>query len=219
MLSPATFIAVAEESGLIEPIGQWVLRTACQRAKAWQDSGYPALKVAVNISPRELIRPREFARSISRILSSTGLDPRCLELEMTERLLIQNAEENIAVLRKLGQEGVRIAVDDFGTGYSSLSYLRQLPVDTLKIDRSFVRDVERDPEDMAIIQAIVAMAHSARAAGHRGRRGDTRAARRACPAGLRRVSGLPVQPAAACSGDRRALPGARRAQLRSHRSG
>ena len=160
VLSPATFIAVAEESGLIEPIGQWVLRTACQRAKAWQDNGYPALKVAVNISPRELIRPREFARGISRILSSTGLNPRYLELEMTERLLVQNADENIAVLRKLGQEGVRIAVDDFGTGYSSLSYLRQLPVDTIKIDRSFVRDVERDPEDRAIIEAIVAMAHS-----------------------------------------------------------
>jgi diguanylate cyclase (GGDEF)-like protein len=160
VLSPATFIGVAEESGLIEPIGQWVLRTACQRAKAWQDNGYPALKVAVNISPRELIRPREFARGISRILSSTGLNPRYLELEMTERLLVQNADENIAVLRKLGQEGVRIAVDDFGTGYSSLSYLRQLPVDSIKIDRSFVRDVERDPEDRAIIQAIVAMAHS-----------------------------------------------------------
>jgi diguanylate cyclase (GGDEF)-like protein/PAS domain S-box-containing protein len=160
VLSPATFMAVAEESGLIEPIGQWVLRTACQRAKAWLDSGYPALKVAVNISARELIRPREFARGISRILSSTGLDPGCLELEMTESLLIQNAEENIAVLRKLGDEGVRIAVDDFGKGYSSLSYLRQLPIDALKIDRSFVRDIERDSEDVAIIRAIVAMAHS-----------------------------------------------------------
>jgi diguanylate cyclase (GGDEF)-like protein/PAS domain S-box-containing protein len=160
VLAPATFMAVAEESGLIEPIGQWVLRTACQRAKAWLESGYPALKVAVNISARELIRPREFARGISRILSSTGLDPRCLELEMTESLLIQNADENIAVLRKLGDEGVRIAVDDFGKGYSSLSYLRQLPIDTLKIDRSFLRDIEHDSEDVAIIQAIVAMAHS-----------------------------------------------------------
>ena len=160
VLTPATFIAVAEESGLIEPIGQWVLRSACQRAKAWQDNGYAPLKVAVNVSPRELIRPREFARGVLRILDSTGLDPRYLELEMTERLLVQNAEENIAVLRKLGQEGVRIAVDDFGTGYSSLSYLRQLPIDSIKIDRSFVRDVERDPEDRAIIEAIVAMAHS-----------------------------------------------------------
>ena len=160
VLTPATFMAVAEESGLIEPIGQWVLRAACHAAKAWIDSGYPALKVAVNISPRELIRPREFARSISRILDSTGLDPRGLELEMTESLLIQNVEENIAVLRKLGQDGVRIAVDDFGKGYSSLSYLRQLPIDRLKIDRSFVRNVERDAEDAAIVQAIVAMAHS-----------------------------------------------------------
>jgi diguanylate cyclase (GGDEF)-like protein/PAS domain S-box-containing protein len=160
LLAPGTFIGVAEESGLIEPIGQWVLRTACQRAKAWQDAGYPPLKVAVNISARQLLRPREFARGLSRVLSATGLEPRYLELEMTESLLIQNAEENIAVLRKLGQDGMRIAVDDFGTGYSSLSYLRQLPIDTLKIDRSFVRDVESDPEDAAIIQAIVAMGHS-----------------------------------------------------------
>jgi diguanylate cyclase (GGDEF)-like protein/PAS domain S-box-containing protein len=160
LLAPGTFMAVAEESGLIEPIGQWVLRTACQRAKAWQDAGYPPLKVAVNISARQLIRPREFARGLSRVLSATGLEPRYLELEMTESLLIHNAEENIAVLRKLGQEGMRIAVDDFGTGYSSLSYLRQLPIHTLKIDRSFVRDIETDPEDAAIIQAIVAMAHS-----------------------------------------------------------
>jgi diguanylate cyclase (GGDEF)-like protein/PAS domain S-box-containing protein len=160
LLSPTTFIAVAEESGLIEPIGQWVLRSACQRAKAWQDAGYPPLKMAVNISARQLNRPREFARGLSRILSSTGLDPRYLELEMTESLLLQNADENIAVLRKLGQDGVRIAVDDFGTGYSSLAYLRQLPIDTLKIDRSFVRDLESDPEDAVIIHAVVAMAHS-----------------------------------------------------------
>jgi diguanylate cyclase (GGDEF)-like protein/PAS domain S-box-containing protein len=160
LLHPTTFIGVAEESGLIEPIGQWVLRTACQRAKAWQDAGYPEIKIAVNISARQLNRPREFARGLSRVLSATGLEPRYLELEMTESLLIQNAEENIATLRKLGQEGMRIAVDDFGTGYSSLQYLRQLPVDTLKIDRSFVRDIESDPEDAAIIQAIMAMGHS-----------------------------------------------------------
>jgi diguanylate cyclase (GGDEF)-like protein/PAS domain S-box-containing protein len=160
MLGPATFIAVAEESGLIEPIGQWVLRTACQRAKAWQEAGYPPLKIAVNISARQLNRPREFSRGLSRILSTTGLDPRYLELEMTESLLLHNADENIAMLRKLGHDGVRIAVDDFGTGYSSLAYLRQLPIDTLKIDRSFVRDLESDPEDAAIIHAIVAMAHS-----------------------------------------------------------
>jgi len=160
LLSPATFIAVAEESGLIDPIGQWVLRSACQRAKAWQDGGYPPLKIAVNISARQLNKPRDFSRGLSRVLSSTGLDPRYLELEMTESLLFHNAEENIAVLRKLGQDGVRIAVDDFGIGYSSLSYLRQLPIDSLKIDRSFVRDIETDPEDAAIIHAVVAMAHS-----------------------------------------------------------
>jgi diguanylate cyclase (GGDEF)-like protein/PAS domain S-box-containing protein len=160
LLTPITFIAVAEESGLIDPIGQWALRTACERAKAWQEAGYPPLKMAVNISPRQLLKPREFSRSITRILNATGLDPQYLELEMTESLLLHNAEENIAMLRKLGKDGVRIAVDDFGTGYSSLSYLRQLPIDTLKIDRTFVRDIESDPEDAAIIQAVVAMGHS-----------------------------------------------------------
>jgi EAL domain-containing protein (putative c-di-GMP-specific phosphodiesterase class I) len=137
-----------------------VLRSACQRARAWQDAGYPPLKIAVNISPRQLLRPREFSRSLMRTLSATGLDPQYLELEMTESLLLHNAEENIAVLRKLGKDGVRIAVDDFGTGYSSLAYLRQLPIDTLKIDRTFVRDIESDPEDAAIIHAVVAMGHS-----------------------------------------------------------
>jgi diguanylate cyclase (GGDEF)-like protein/PAS domain S-box-containing protein len=160
LLTPGTFIAVAEESGLIEPIGQWALRTACERAKAWQEAGYPPLKMAINISPRQLLKPREFSRGITRILNATGLDPNYLELEMTESLLLHNAEENIAVMRKLGKDGVRIAVDDFGTGYSSLAYLRQLPIDALKIDRSFVRDIESDPEDVAIIQAIVAMGHS-----------------------------------------------------------
>jgi diguanylate cyclase (GGDEF)-like protein/PAS domain S-box-containing protein len=160
LLAPNTFIAVAEESGLIETIGQWALRTACERAKAWQDAGYPPLKMAVNISPRQLLKPREFSRSITRVLNATGLDPQYLELEMTESLLLHNADENIAMLRKLGKDGVRIAVDDFGTGYSSLSYLRQLPIDTLKIDRTFVRDIESDPEDVAIIQAVVAMGHS-----------------------------------------------------------
>jgi EAL domain-containing protein (putative c-di-GMP-specific phosphodiesterase class I) len=160
LLAPSTFIAVAEESGLIEPIGQWGLRAACEQAKAWLDAGYPVTKVSVNISARQLMHAREFSRGISRIFNDTGLDARYLALEMTESLLAHNHEEIIAVLRKLGHDGVRIAVDDFGTGYSSLSYLRQLPIDTLKIDRSFVRDLETDPEDMAIVQAIIAMGHS-----------------------------------------------------------
>ena len=160
LLGPSTFIHVAEETGLIEPIGQWALQTACQCARDWQAAGYPALRMAVNISSRQLMRPKDFARMIAQTLSSTGLDPRLLELEMTESLLVHNADDNIAFLRKLGQDGIRIAVDDFGTGYSSLSYLRQLPIDTLKIDRSFVRNIDVDSEDLAIIQAIVAMAHS-----------------------------------------------------------
>ncbi|MEO8630328.1 MAG: EAL domain-containing protein, partial [Betaproteobacteria bacterium] len=160
LLGPSTFIHIAEETGLIEPIGQWALHTACQCARDWQTSGYAALRMAVNISSRQLMRPKEFARMVVQTLSSTGLDPHHLELEMTESLLVHNADDNIAFLRKLGQDGIRIAVDDFGTSYSSLSYLRQLPIDTLKIDRSFVRNIDVNSEDLAIIQAIVAMAHS-----------------------------------------------------------
>jgi diguanylate cyclase (GGDEF)-like protein/PAS domain S-box-containing protein len=159
LIAPSGFISVAEESGLIEPIGRWVLKEACAQARRWQQNGLRSLKVAVNISPRQLLEPREFLSYVNRVLDETGLEPQFLELEMTESLLLANVEENAAVLRKLGKLGVHIAVDDFGTGYSSLAYLRQLPIDSLKIDRTFVRDIETDPEDAAIIKAIIAMAH------------------------------------------------------------
>ncbi|MBI3529148.1 MAG: EAL domain-containing protein [Betaproteobacteria bacterium] len=159
LVPPNSFIPVAEESGLIELIGKWALRTACEQNQRWQAAGFPIVKIAVNISARQFNDPSGFADEVTRLLNVTGLDPRYLELEMTESMLLKNVDENVAVLRKLGKLGTYLAVDDFGTGYSSLAYLKQLPIDTLKIDRTFVRDIESDPDDAAIIQAIIAMAH------------------------------------------------------------
>lgn len=159
LIPPSGFISVAEESGLIEPIGRWVLMEACAQARRWQEQGLLPARVAVNISARQLLNPREFLDYVNYVLDQTGLDPRFLELEMTESLLLNNVEENAAALRRLGKLGVHIAVDDFGTGYSSLAYLKQLPIDSLKVDRTFVRDIESDPDDAAIIGAVIAMAH------------------------------------------------------------
>ncbi|HKB83108.1 MAG TPA: EAL domain-containing protein, partial [Burkholderiales bacterium] len=160
LVPPTSFIPVAEESGLIELIGRWALRTACEQIQRWQTTGLPIVKIAVNISARQFNEPKDFADDVTRLLNTVGLDPRYLELEMTESMLLKNVDENIAVLRKLGKLGTSLAVDDFGTGYSSLAYLKQLPIDTLKIDRTFVRDIESDADDAAIIKAIIAMAHS-----------------------------------------------------------
>lgn len=160
MLPPNRFIPVAEDTGLIDGIGEWTLREACRQVRQWQEAGLPPVKVAVNISARQLLRPREFARKVLEAIEEAGIEPSLLELEMTESLLLQNAEENISVLNELGERQIRIAVDDFGTGYSSLSYLKQLPIDTLKIDRSFTSQLPQDREGMAIVQAIVAMGHS-----------------------------------------------------------
>jgi diguanylate cyclase (GGDEF)-like protein/PAS domain S-box-containing protein len=159
LLSPDKFIPVAEESGLIEPLGEWILLSACRQARAWQLAGFPALKVAVNISARQLRHPFEFSRKVQEVIEQVGLNPALLELEMTETLLMRNVEENIAALNELGSRRVRIAVDDFGTGYSSLSYIKQLPIDTLKIDRSFTRNLPDDHEGLAIVQATVLMGH------------------------------------------------------------
>ncbi|MBI1394842.1 MAG: EAL domain-containing protein [Betaproteobacteria bacterium] len=157
---PSTFIEVAEETGLIEAIGLWVLRNACEQCKAWQDRGYPAVRVAVNVSARQFTHPTEFARNVQRTLARTGLDPTCLELEMTESVIWRTADDSVQAFRRLGKLGTRLAVDDFGTGYSSLSNLKQLPIDTLKIDRSFVRDVDSDKDSDVIIATIIGMAHS-----------------------------------------------------------
>ena len=155
---PARFISVAEDTGLIVPIGEWVLRTACAQAKAWQRVGHPDLRMTVNVSVGQFRGNVSLVETLERVLSETGLAAQHLELEMTESLLFQNIEENLKLLNRIGDMGVRISIDDFGTGYSSLSYLKQLPVDTIKIDGSFVRDIVTDESDAAIIAAIIAMA-------------------------------------------------------------
>lgn len=162
MVSPAEFIPVAEETGLIMPIGEWVLRTACAQAKAWQDQGLPDLVIAVNLSSRQF-KQGDLSRLVRGILEETGLDPQHLELEITESLLIDGADTVIlSILQELKRMGVTLAVDDFGTGYSSLSYLKRFPIDKLKIDQSFVRGITSDPDDASLVKAIIAIARSLR---------------------------------------------------------
>ncbi|MGN2392485.1 bifunctional diguanylate cyclase/phosphodiesterase [Pelomicrobium sp. G1] len=162
LVLPTRFIQIAEETGLIVPIGEWVLRAACAQCKAWNLAGYPHLRVSVNLSVGQFVRHADLPRAVTRALRDARLDPGQLELEITESLLVQNTEEHVATLQKLGRLGTSISVDDFGTGYSSLSYLKRLPIDALKIDRSFVRDLEADPDDAAIVRAVVALARSLR---------------------------------------------------------
>ena len=159
LVSPQNFIPLAEETGLIVPIGEWVLRTACAQGCAWGRSGAGLLRVAVNISARQFGRA-DFCETVGTILSDTGFPPDCLELELTESLAMHHAEETVLTLKKLKALGVQISIDDFGTGYSSLSYLKRFPVDSLKIDKSFVDGIADDPNDAAIVIAIIAMAHS-----------------------------------------------------------
>jgi PAS domain S-box-containing protein len=161
LVAPGTFIPLAEETGLILPIGEWVLRTACAQLKAWQREGHHALRMAVNLSGRQFRRLQLLA-SVEAALGAVDLDPRSLELEITETILLQDVEENVRTLRKLKEMGLRISLDDFGTGYSSLSYLKRFPIDTLKIDRSFVRDITTNPEDGAITSAIISMSRGLR---------------------------------------------------------
>jgi diguanylate cyclase (GGDEF)-like protein/PAS domain S-box-containing protein len=161
MVSPAEFIPLAEETGLIAPIGEWVLRTACAEAQGWIAQGMPPVSVAVNLSARQFARD-DLAASIMQVLGETGLDPRLLELEITESTVMHNADRAAGVLQKLKELGVRVAIDDFGTGYSSLSYLKRFPISSVKIDRSFVLDLPDDKDDAAITQAVIAMAHSLR---------------------------------------------------------
>src|ERR1017187_6281741 len=159
LVPPDKFIRIAENSGLIMPIGEWVLRTACSQARKWQDEGLPAVPVAVNVSAVQF-RQEDFCEVIRRVLHETGLAPQYLELELTESLLLSNADVTLSVLQELNAMGLTLAIDDFGTGYSSLSYLKQFPVSKLKIDRSFVRDIAVNPDDAAITNAIISMAKS-----------------------------------------------------------
>ncbi len=161
LVNPAEFIPVAENSGLIVPIGEWVLRTACAQNKAWQDGGLPRLTVAVNLSARQFLDP-DLPNGVNAILAETGLDPECLELEVTESIAMHDMATTIRTLDALRQTGVKCSLDDFGTGYSSLSYLKRLPLDKLKVDQSFVRDMVADAGDAAITRTIVELGHSLR---------------------------------------------------------
>jgi predicted signal transduction protein with EAL and GGDEF domain len=161
MIPPAEFIPIAEETGLIILIGQWILAEVCRQVVEWRTMGLPALRVSVNLSPVQF-KHESLHRNLTEILAKSGLEPRFLELEITESLLMHDVESTITLLHKLKAVGLSISIDDFGTGYSSLSYLKRFPISTLKIDQSFVRDLKNDPDDVAIVQAIIALAHSLR---------------------------------------------------------
>ena len=158
-VSPAQFIPVAEDCGLIVPIGDWVLREACAQARAWEDAGLPAITMAVNVSALQFKKPN-FLEDIYTALVETGLDPRYLELELTESALMTRAESTVSILSSLRGIGVRVAADDFGTGYSSLSYIRKFPLDSLKIDQSFIRQITTFPNETTLIRAIIGMGRS-----------------------------------------------------------
>ena len=157
VLPPSRFIHVAEETGLIVPIGEWVLKTACAEVKAWQQAGLPQLSVAVNLSARQF-RDAQLAAKVAGTLAITGLSPRFLDLEITESVIMRETGHTLNVLARLTDLGVRVSIDDFGTGYSSLAYLKRFPVHKLKIDRAFVRDIPDDRDDAAIVQAIITLA-------------------------------------------------------------
>ncbi|HMG21321.1 MAG TPA: EAL domain-containing protein, partial [Kofleriaceae bacterium] len=158
-ISPAQFIPVAEDSGLILPIGNWVLRQACKQARTWLDAGLPVTTMAVNVSALEF-RNDSFLDGLFSILTETGLDPELLELEVTESVLMKHAESASAILQTLRKRGVQVAIDDFGTGYSSLSYLRKFQLDALKIDQSFVAEISTAASDTSIVTAVISMARS-----------------------------------------------------------
>ncbi|MCD8501039.1 MAG: bifunctional diguanylate cyclase/phosphodiesterase [Bacillaceae bacterium] len=158
-IPPNQFIPLAEETGLIDQIGDWVLRTACQQVKRWQEELQLYIRVGVNISPKQFQRP-DFVSKIERVIRDTGLHPKYVDLEITENGLMQNTSECIHVLKRLKKIGFKISIDDFGTGYSSLSYLKRFPIDTLKIDQSFVRDLTDNSNDQAIVTSIINLAHN-----------------------------------------------------------
>ncbi|HJX17508.1 MAG TPA: EAL domain-containing protein [Acidiferrobacterales bacterium] len=159
LVSPLDFIPLAEETGLIVPIGEWVLRTACAQNKAWQEAGLPALNMSVNVAARQF-QQQDLAEIVARVLQDTGLDARWLTLEITESTVMRDAGAAITALQEIGSLGVGLSVDDFGTGYSSLSYLKRFPLNCLKIDKSFIDDITTDPDDAAITTAIISMAGS-----------------------------------------------------------
>jgi len=156
---PSDFVPLAEKSGLIAPIGEWVLRTACSQSKAWQDEGLPPILMSVNLSPRQL-RQKDLVEMVAAVLDDARLPAHLLELEITESMIMQESENVTAILRRLHELGIQLSVDDFGTGYSSLAYLKRFPVQKLKIDQSFVRDLTTDADDASIVKAVVVIAKS-----------------------------------------------------------
>lgn len=161
IIQPGEFIEIAEETGLIVPLGEWVLETACRQAVAWQHAGLPKLRMSVNLSGRQLAQS-DLTQIIERILFKTGLKPRLLDLELTESMLIQNAEESISKLSQLRKMGLHLSIDDFGTGYSALGYLNRFPINAIKIDKSFVNGITSDPQAAALARSIISMAHELR---------------------------------------------------------
>jgi EAL domain-containing protein (putative c-di-GMP-specific phosphodiesterase class I) len=158
---PADFIPLAEETGMIVELGESVLRMACAQARTWQRLGFPHFRMAMNVSPQQL-QEDEFPRKVAQILNSTGLSAQHLEIEVTETSLMQDPEVGIRALTILRSMGVKIAIDDFGTGYSSLGYLKRLPIDSVKLDASFVKDATSDPDDAALVMAIITLANNLR---------------------------------------------------------
>ncbi|HEX2270752.1 MAG TPA: EAL domain-containing protein [Pyrinomonadaceae bacterium] len=159
LLYPKDFVALAEDSGLIIQLGDWILRASCAQSMLWQDAGLAPMRLSVNFSARQFQQPT-FISSVSEILKETNLDPRWLELELTESSVMKDPEQAIEKLHELKIMGIKVAIDDFGTGYSSLNYLKRFPIDTLKIDRSFVSDICKDPHDTAIVRAIITLGHA-----------------------------------------------------------
>jgi EAL domain-containing protein (putative c-di-GMP-specific phosphodiesterase class I) len=159
LVPPMEFIPLAEDTGLIVPLGEWVLRAACAQSKRWHDMGLASLRVAVNLSARQFEQP-DLLEMIARVLGETGLDPRCLELELTESSVMKNAEASTRLLGEMKRMGIQVSIDDFGTGYSSLSYLNRFPLDKLKIDKSFVGGMLINQSDAAIVRAVITLAHS-----------------------------------------------------------
>jgi EAL domain-containing protein (putative c-di-GMP-specific phosphodiesterase class I) len=159
LIGPAHFIGFAEESGLIVPIGAWVIEEACRQNKAWQDQGLPPIPVAVNVSARQC-EQENIDDVVRDALERSGLSPRWLELEITESISMANPEQSVPLMRRLKETGVALSIDDFGTGFSNLSYLKRFPIDRLKIDLSFVREITSDPGSLAISEAIITLSHS-----------------------------------------------------------
>jgi EAL domain-containing protein (putative c-di-GMP-specific phosphodiesterase class I) len=159
LVLPGEFVPILEEAGLIVPVGEWVLREACRQAQIWQRDGLAPLPVTANLSARQF-QEKDFEATVRRVLRETRVDPSLIQFELTESLLMSEPESAARTLRGLKESGLRISVDDFGTGYSSLAYLKRFPIDALKIDRSFVRDITTDPEDAAITIAIIGLAHN-----------------------------------------------------------